>query len=606
MMTVVTQPATVPETPLGIEIGSSGSRPFKSIDELVWDNIPRLAVLTGLNGSGKTQLLELLAHKLTNTLHPQMGHLFNEVRFVLTGDTFDPGEVAYLPNWWNVGGAQALTIAEIQQAKNNLFSQVQEINVQGNMAMRALRSRLTSLLGVVPEQLGAEEFVKRLPDDFSFMLDESNITSGLVHVFLAYRLTFVEELERGTLAAEVPSKIGPAPWDVLNETFQAAEFPYRVTNPLGSRLLDTYHLYLEDPQSGLKLRPQDLSSGEITLLGLVLWLYSSKHHGRFPRLLLLDEPDAHLHPSMTRHFLNVLKEVLVDRYNVRVILTTHSPSTVALAPDGSIFEMSRTKPRIKASKSKSDTIGLLTAGLVTVSPSTRYVLVEDEGDVEFYGAVRDILSDYGPSRDPRAIKPSPSIVFLPASVGAGKGKIGGGKSVVSQWVDKFDQAPLDQIIRGVIDRDTGNTSNARVYVLGRYSIENYLLDPFAVFDILLDQGTAPPVTGINISAGDEHRIRTLTEVELQNIVAAARAMIEPTIPGLNSAELAPQAVSFTNGKTVEYPGWMINRRGHDLLPLYQSVFGGPGIISPPRLYKSLRRVRLIPTELADIMDKLQG
>lgn len=42
--------------PLTIEIGGAGSKAFKSIDELIWANIPPFAILTGLNGSGKTQL----------------------------------------------------------------------------------------------------------------------------------------------------------------------------------------------------------------------------------------------------------------------------------------------------------------------------------------------------------------------------------------------------------------------------------------------------------------------------------------------------------------------------------------------------------------------
>ncbi len=267
--------------------------------------------------------------------------------------------------------------------------------------------------------------------------------------------------------------------------------------------------------------------------------------------------------------------------------------------------MSRTPPRIIPSKSRADTIGLLTAGLVIVSPSTRYVLVEDDADVEFYSSIRDLLSDYGPSRDPRALKPSPSLVFLPASVGIGHGKVGGGRSVVSQWVDKFDQAPLNEIIRGVTDRDTGNTPTDRVYVLSRYSIENYLLDPLVVFGVLLDQGTAPTLPRVSISQGDEHRLRTMTKAELRVIVDAIRAQVEPAIHNLTAAELTTRAVSFTNGQIIEYPKWMIDRRGHDLLPLYQSVFGGTRVISSPRLYRSLRRVRLIPTELLDIMEKLQ-
>lgn len=97
----------------------------------------------------------------------------------------------------------------------------------------------------------------------------------------------------------------------------------------------------------------------------------------------MDEPDAHLHPSMTRQFIDILKGVLVDHYKVRVILTTHSPSNVALAPETSLFVMAREQPRIRRATSKAEAIGLLTSGLVIVSPGTRFVLVEDEDDVRF-------------------------------------------------------------------------------------------------------------------------------------------------------------------------------------------------------------------------------
>src|SRR6266850_143648 len=101
------QPPPAPVTtsalaPLRIEIGgSSSSVSFKSIDSLVWDDIPSLAVLTGLNGSGKTQLLELLAYKLTGTPHPTHGDL-SQVQLAVTGDKFDAGSVAYLPSRWDI------------------------------------------------------------------------------------------------------------------------------------------------------------------------------------------------------------------------------------------------------------------------------------------------------------------------------------------------------------------------------------------------------------------------------------------------------------------------------------------------------------------------
>ena len=245
-------------------------------------------------------------------------------------------------------------------------------------------------------------------------------------------------------------------------------------------------------------------------------------------------------------------------------------------------------------------------GLVTVSPSTRFVLVEDKADVEFYSAVRDILTDYGPSRDERAIKPAPSLVFLPASLRSGNAKVGGGSAVVTQWVEKFDQAPLNEVIRGVTDRDTGNIASSRVLVLDRYSIENYLLDPFVVFALMLDEGTALPVVGVSISAGDEHLIRSLDIAELTAILNQIHLRVEAVLPDIVAADVESRDVAFTNGKVVQYAAWMLDRRGHDLLPIYQSLFGGARVISPPRLEKAFRRVRLIPSYLANIMDRLQA
>jgi AAA domain, putative AbiEii toxin, Type IV TA system len=272
----------------------------------------------------------------------------------------------------------------------------------------------------------------------------------------------------GQSETQILRDIGPAPWTFVNEALSSANFNYRVVPP-DNKLFKNYQVKVLAVGGDTPLDLNDLSSGEKTILRTVLWFYNTKHNNIFPKLFLLDEPDAYLHPSMTRQFIDVLKNVLVDQYNVRVILTTHSPSTVALAPDDSIFVMFREQPRIRPA-SKAETIGLLTSGLVIVSPGTRFILVEDEDDVKFFNAVRDILMDQGPSKDPKALKSAPSLVFIPSSTGRGSGKTGGGSSVVTYWVDKLDTPPLEEMFRGIIDLDGGNAGTSRVNVLGRYSI----------------------------------------------------------------------------------------------------------------------------------------
>jgi predicted ATPase len=364
-----------------------GSKSYKSIDCLAWHNIPPFAVLTGVNGSGKTQLLELLAYAITKAEHPQRINI-DQTKVTISGDSFGPDDVAYLPFSGAFSGVGPMGIARLQQTKQQLWQElVQNKQQRKDIKTVVRRARFSKNFGQDLYSLSQADFSNRLPNDFTLMIEDTDVMAGLAHVFLAYRLQYAQELEDDTQRELIVSKLGPAPWDVVNEVLQTADFSYRVISPLKSKLLDNYELSLEDRQTHELRNPNDLSSGEKVLLELVLWLYNSKHHNRFPRLFLLDEPDAHLHPSMTLQFMDVIKEVLVERYKVRVILTTHSPSTVALAPEESIFEMYRDKPRIRRSKSKADTIGLLTAGLVIVSPSSRYVLVEDQRDADFYGAL---------------------------------------------------------------------------------------------------------------------------------------------------------------------------------------------------------------------------
>ena len=210
---------------------------------------------------------------------------------------------------------QALQYA--QQAPNYINDITATIKVQ----------RVNALLkGKHAHSLTPDDLKEIFPDDFEFMLDDVDVTAGLTYVFVAYRLKTLESLERGTPGlTKGGQSLGPAPWDVVNQSLAVAGFPYEVMSPTEFSILDNYELKLRDLQSGVQIGALDLSSGEKVLLQLVLWLYSSGKEGVFPKLLLLDEPDAHLHPSMTTQFLDIISEVLVNKLGIRVIMTTHSP-----------------------------------------------------------------------------------------------------------------------------------------------------------------------------------------------------------------------------------------------------------------------------------------
>ncbi|WP_051335731.1 ATP-binding protein [Methylocapsa acidiphila] len=591
-------------SPFSIEIFPSNGKRYKSISNLSWENIPSFAILTGKNGSGKTQLLEVLAHLFSGTVPPNLPHLPLEVR--VTGVIYSPDEIGYVPSAGRFSGGTPTSLANIASYRQQALQQAAQISsYRHDIASTVRAQKINKLLArsaVGPTNANMTSTTNS--DNFEFAISDIDITTGLCQLFVAHRIKILESLERNEPGIGPDGKpLGPPPWQVVNESLTAAGFPYEMISPERTPLLSNYELRLKDRKTGDEIGAIDLSSGEKVLLQLVLWLFTAGREGLFPKLLLLDEPDAHLHPSMTTQFLDVISEVLVNKYGVRVIMTTHSPSTVALAPAGSVFQLERGATSIAKVEVRADIVSVLTAGLVTVSRATKFCFVEDEADVEFYETIRDILVDYGPSQDPMALQPSPSIAFIPVSVGAGTTKVAGGSTVVTKWVNKLDTDPLDRTFFGIIDRDISNLSSGRVYAIGRYSFENYLLDPLVLFALLLEERKAPTIPGVTISSGDEHLLRLQKQPDLQAIADKICDVMVAKQPSLATTETT--TVTYSIGLSVQIPKWVVDHRGHDLLPIAQDAFGGQRIVNRLRLQKAMRRCRLVPKELAGLLTTIQ-
>lgn len=569
--------------------------PYKSISALEWRAVPGFSVLTGLNGAGKTQLLELLAYGLNGAT------FLNGERpdaTVVKGGTIDKGAVAYLRSNHNFEEAQHATVTSLRQVKINMLQNL--LASSHDLKAATKRNRIERELGLDLSTISAEQFAEKLPDDMFHLFNDVDLVFELAHVFLNYKMQLARILLDGKSMAEATKDLGPSPWALINSDLTTAAFPYQFLPPSGE-IYEPFQLKLQEIGSSGLIKPSDLSSGEKLILEMVLWLFISKKRTSFPQLFLMDEPDAHLHPQMTSQFLVVIEEVLVKKHGVRVIITTHSPSTVALAPESSLFEMRRGEAAITKC-SRSSAISMLTAGLVTVSPGSKHVIVEDTDDIEFYATVRDVLSDFGARKDRLAIPSSPSILFLPASSGQGTNKTGGGCSVVYKWVEKFDDEPLRELFRGIVDKDVNNTNTDRVFTLSRYSIENYWIDPFNVYGLLLQTGAAPVSPGLKV--GEEHLISTLDHSVLQTIVDTITSKVSTAETSLQAVS-GQQDVEFTNGITLKYPNWMITHRGKDLLQMFQTAWGGPGIVKPPSLLFAFRRVRMVPVDLAVLLRRVQ-
>lgn len=229
---------------------------------------------------------------------------------------------------------------------------------------------------------------------------------------------------------------------------------------------------------------------------------------RTPRVLLLDEPDAPLHPQMVQHFYRAM-DVLANKFDCQVIFTTHSPTTVALADEGSIYRISEDK---LSPIEKDAAIAELLVGVNQVSihyTNSRQVFVESSTDARIYSELFRLLKIWE-----RIESPYISLSFVPASPKLPPASV---RSIYESNIGKIDDHSFEKFItalngqgncdsvkgtvdslvgegnptvHGIIDWDTRNKPTPRIHILGSdlfYSIENGILNPLTLGIYLFSQ-----------------------------------------------------------------------------------------------------------------------
>jgi predicted ATPase len=308
-------------------------------------------------------------------------------------------------------------------------------------------------------------------------------------------------------------RFGPPPWEVLNDLLRSTFDGRYFVNPPEP----TVEAELYEPKflrsGGIEMNTALLSSGERTLMWLVLIMYSAKAGGVMqpPRLLLLDEPDGTLHPQMIQNFHAALS-LIVEKFDCRIIFSTHSPTTVALFNSESIYKVSETNlERVD----KDIAIAELLVGVDQVSvhyTNRRQVYVESHSDAQIYTALFGLLKVWGKLPFPQiSLSFSAAAPKLPetnirqiakATLDIGDGDkldslvaalngLGNSVQVIGTVENLVSEG--NQTVHGIIDWDEKNKTNGKIHVLGEdlfYSIENAVLNPLTLGFYLLSNHAA--------------------------------------------------------------------------------------------------------------------
>ncbi len=177
------------------------------------------------------------------------------------------------------------------------------------------------------------------------------------------------------------------PWEILRETLdqmrEASDDPelfnFEFSDPENEELsFGNHHQYSFSTQftnrtTGDSYPVTELSSGEKIMVCLCLSVFNREIGQCQPGLILLDELDAVLHPSMISALIAGLKNQFVNK-GTRVIMATHSVTTVSLLDEGEIFRMSRSGSRVDVRKvTKADAVDDLSEGLATIDAGLKIV-----------------------------------------------------------------------------------------------------------------------------------------------------------------------------------------------------------------------------------------
>jgi energy-coupling factor transporter ATP-binding protein EcfA2 len=382
------------------------------------------------------------------------------------------------------------------------------------------------------------------------------------------------------------------PWQIINSILHDNNLDFHFQG-IDKREFDTdtvINLTLIKTSTNEIIPLTDLSSGEKVILGLIIKIFTSQYYGTnlsFPQLILLDEPDAHLHPEMSKLLLDVLSETFVKKLGIKVIITTHSPSTIALADENCIYQLINGINTSLKKVSKDAALKLLTGFIPTLSidyKNHRQVFAESPTDVSYYQRLYEKHAQKSelPHR----------LYFISNAMGDGNCDLV--YRVVGQLRDAGNNTSY-----GIVDWDLKNNPTEFVHVHGineRYNIESFLLDPIYVICLLIDNGNAHNIMGA-IGIGEDYNQYLLGEENsdrIQSIIINYFSLYEKRFPN-DKYETERIAVQYLNGRNIEIPKWYLQTPRHDLVDKVKEVF--------PALKNKYKDEGMIQSALIKIMIK---
>ena len=433
--------------------------------------------------------------------------------------------------------------------------------------------------------------------------------------------------------------------DKLNEYLVDKRFPYIVVSYKEN---ETEHqaVKLKSSVYSFSIDCESLSPGEkITILSLLLdfelTYYPSINTIRSGSLLLLDEPDAHLHPSLVKDLFNMIIK-LIKVFGIQIIMTTHNPETVALIPLGHkqcrfLMDIDDTTalPYIEQIESKNQALQLLTANVIPVNESFRMVFVESANDRIFFEFINSYLIQHKYVRDVLQLlfkyystnakakftteltdtldNYSHTSSTISRRFTSKETEMVKRYSAVQRLVRKFPNPPVKTFVYGVISYFDKQFETANVFSTKRRSIAHYILDPIHVgYSLSRSDIKLAHINTVTLQQNCSRAMRQNLKSTKQNYSNDSFQKIIDYISNLLFAQSdldkkTPVVIAFNLGQgiTLSYPAKFFDMTGNDLMECYRELNVN---VSLTNVYKFLIDIddMIVTEDLLDVYRQLHS
>ena len=318
---------------------------------MVWENIPEFSVVTGKNGGGKTHLLSCIDGRI-------------EQRQWIYNCDYKANQRVFIRYDWKplVNTPQKDLLENTKNQTNEFVNCWNKGDPNSNHHYYFVMKEF--LARSVGQEIDEQYIRDNCPSDLQYQIESMD---GFRGYFLSWLRNRQKRIEKAVVVEKDFDKVKriseeKSPWDMINELFEANGFHYKMIQPDPDN--NAVAIMFRHTKTNKPCNISELSSGEKMIVSLVMWAHNTNTGNRV-KLLLLDEPDAHLHPSMSKMMINIIQNTLVKEYGIRVIMTTHSPSTVAHAMAKNVDIVWMENGQIITNKDRGEILDGLSSGLIT-------------------------------------------------------------------------------------------------------------------------------------------------------------------------------------------------------------------------------------------------